>query len=124
MTAFFAFNPRIRAITPGQARSVVAGQLDGGAERFDRTAARLPGAAAGDVLTEVETELVFRDGTLAIAGHRAAADYPAYVYRFDYVPAGDAAHPGAAHCAKRGLPLPARSANVSIGRLWSGCSSG
>jgi para-nitrobenzyl esterase len=100
MTAFFASNPRIRAITPGQARSVVAGQVDGGAERFDRTAARLPDAAAGDVLTEVETELIFRDGTLAIAGHHAAAGYPAYVYQFDYVPAGDPAHLGAAHCAE------------------------
>jgi para-nitrobenzyl esterase len=99
MTAFFALNPRIQAISAGQARSIVAGQADGGAERFDRTAARLPGATPGDVLTAVETELVFRDGTLAIAGHHATAGYPAYVYQFDYTPPSDPAHLGAAHCA-------------------------
>lgn len=98
MTAFFAFNPRIQAISADQARSIVVGQVDGGAERFDRMAAWLPDATPGDVLTEVETELVFRDGTLAIADHHAAAGYPAYVYQFDYAPADDPAHLGAPHC--------------------------
>lgn len=100
MTSFFAFDPRIRAITAGQARSIVAGQTGGGAERFDRAAARLPGAAPSEVLTEVATELVFRDGTIAIADHHAAADNPAYVYQFDHAPAGDPAHLGAAHCVE------------------------
>jgi para-nitrobenzyl esterase len=100
MTAFFALNPAIQAITAGPARSIAAGQADGGAERFDRTAARLPDATPADVLTEVETELVFRDGTLAIAGHHAAGGHPAYVYQFDYAPAGDPAHLGAPHCAE------------------------
>ena len=77
----------------------MAGQVDGGAERFDRTAARLAGGAPADILTEIETELVFRDGTLAIAGHHAAAGYPAYVYQFDYAPADDPARLGAAHYA-------------------------
>ena len=99
MTAFFAFNPRIQVISADQARSIVAGQVDGGAERFDRTAARLADGAPADVLTEIETELVFRDDTLAIAGHHAAAGYPAYVYQFDYAPVGDPARLGAAHCA-------------------------
>ena len=46
------------------------------------------------------TELVFRDGTLAIAGHQATAGHQAYVYQFDHVPAGDPAHLGAPHCAE------------------------
>ena len=100
MTAFFAFNPRIQALTAEQARSIAAGHADYGAERFDRTAARRPDATPCDVLTEVETEIVFRDGTLAIAGHHAAAGHPAYVYQFDYAPPGDPAHLGAPHCAE------------------------
>jgi para-nitrobenzyl esterase len=43
---------------------------------------------------------VVRDGTLAIAGHHAAAGHPAYVYQFDYAPAPDPARLGAAHCAE------------------------
>jgi para-nitrobenzyl esterase len=100
MTAFFAFNPRIQAISAGQAREITAGQAGDGAEQFDRYAARRPDATPAEVLTEVETELVFRDGTLAIAGHQAAAGQPAYVYQFDYVPAGDPARLGAPHCAE------------------------
>jgi para-nitrobenzyl esterase len=52
------------------------------------------------VLTEVETEVVFRNGALAIADHQAAAGFPTYVYQFDYVPADDPAHIGAAHCSE------------------------
>jgi len=100
MAAFFAFDPRIQAITADRASSIVAGQIDGGAERYDRTAARLPGATPGDVLTKVETEIIFRDGTLAIADHHAAASNPAYVYQFDYTPAEDPAHLGAPHCVE------------------------
>jgi para-nitrobenzyl esterase len=99
MAAFFAFDPRIQAITADQASSIVAGQLDGGAERYDRTA-RLPDATPGDVLTKVETEIIFRDGTLAIADHHAAAGHPTYVYQFDYTPAEDPAHLGAPHCVE------------------------
>jgi para-nitrobenzyl esterase len=99
MTAFFAFNPRIQAISADQARSIVAAQVDGGAERFDRTAARLADEAPADVLTEVETELVFRDGTLAIADHHAAAGNATYLYQFDYTPADDPVRLGAPHCA-------------------------
>lgn len=100
MSAFFAFDPRVHSITAEQARSLVAGQVDGGAERFDRTAARLSNATPGDVLTELETDLVFRDGTLAIADHHAAAGNTTYVYQFDYAPANDPAHLGAAHCVE------------------------
>jgi len=99
MTAFFALNPRIQAISADQARSIVACQVDGGAERFDRTAARQPDATPADALTEIETELVFRDGTLAIAGHHAAAGHATYMYQFDYAPPDDPARLGAAHCA-------------------------
>jgi para-nitrobenzyl esterase len=100
MTAFFAFDPRVRAITADQARAIVAGQVDGGAGRYDQAAARLPNAASSDVLTEVVTWLLFRDATLAIADHQAAAGYATYVYQFDYVPAGDPAHLGAPHCGE------------------------
>ncbi|MEZ0094836.1 carboxylesterase/lipase family protein [Streptacidiphilus sp. EB129] len=100
MTAFFAFDPRIQAITADQARSIAAGQVDGGADRYDRAAARQQNAAPSDVLTEVETEIVFRDGTLVIADHQAAAGSTTYVYQFDYAPADDPAHIGAAHCGE------------------------
>jgi len=100
MTAFFAFNPRIQAISACEARSIAAGQVDSGGERFDRTAARQPDATPADVLTEVETELVFRDGTLAIADHHAAAGNATYVYQFDYTPDPDPARLGTAHCAE------------------------
>ncbi|MEV5710481.1 carboxylesterase family protein [Actinoallomurus sp. NPDC052274] len=100
MTSFFAFDPRIQAVTADQARSTVAGQIDAGAERFDRTATRLSNATPSDVLTELETEVVFRDGTLAIADHHADAGNTTYVYQFDYAPANDPAHLGAAHCVE------------------------
>jgi para-nitrobenzyl esterase len=72
----------------------------GGAERFDRTAARLANANPAEVLTEVETELVFRDGTVVIADRQAASGNAGYVYEFDYTPPDDPAHLGSAHCAE------------------------
>jgi para-nitrobenzyl esterase len=100
MTAFYAFDPRIQALTADEARSLAAGQADDGAERYDRATAQLPDAAPSDILTELATELVFRDATLTITGHHAAAGHPAYVYQFDRAPTGDPAHLGAAHCAE------------------------
>lgn len=100
MTAFFAFNPAVQALSADQARALVAAQIEDGADRYDRTAARLHNAAPGAVLTELETELVFRDGTLAVADHQAAAGNATYVYQFDRAPAEDPAHLGAAHCAE------------------------
>ncbi|MDH6144470.1 para-nitrobenzyl esterase [Kitasatospora sp. GP30] len=100
MTSFFAFDPRIRAISSDRARSIAAGQIDGGDERYDRTAARLPNATPADILTELETGLVFHEDTLAIADRHAAHGNPTYVYRFDYAPAPDPAALGAAHCVE------------------------
>jgi len=100
MNSFFTFDPRIQAMDSEQARALVAAQIEHGADRYDRAAAELPNARPADVLTEVETGIVFRDGTLAVADHQAAAGYATYVYEFDYVPAGDPAHIGAAHCAE------------------------
>jgi para-nitrobenzyl esterase len=88
--AFFAFDPRIRDISAEAARAIAP-------ERFDRMAARLPHATPGEVLAAAETELVFRDGTLAIADQQSEATY---VYQFDRVPADDPARLGAAHCAE------------------------
>jgi para-nitrobenzyl esterase len=99
MAAFFASDPRIQAITASQALQIAATQA-GGAGRFSRAAARRPDASPAGVLTEVATETLFRDGTLAIAGHHAGARHPAYVYQFDYTPAPDPARLGAAHCAE------------------------
>jgi len=99
MAAFFASDPRIQAITASRA-SQIADRQAGGGERFSRAAARRPDASPADILTEVETEIVFRDGALAIAGHHAGAGHPAYVYQFDYTPAPDRARLGAAHCAE------------------------
>ncbi|GAA1961438.1 carboxylesterase/lipase family protein [Kitasatospora viridis] len=92
MTAFFAFDPRVRALTFEQARAL-AGDRAG---RFDQLAAAGPAAA----LTGVATERFFRDGTTAIADHHAAAGHPAYVYQFDRSPDPDPQRLGAAHCAE------------------------
>ena len=100
MNSFFAFDPRIQSLTADQARSLVASQVPGGADRFDRTAAHLGNATPQQVLTEIETGLVFRDDTIAIADHQANAGSPAYVYQFDYAPADDPGHLGATHCAE------------------------
>ncbi len=100
MTSFFAFDPRIQAITADQARKIAAGRVDGGADRYDRAAARRHNTAPSDVLTELETEIVFRDGTFVVADHQAAAGYATYVYQFDYAPADDPAHIGATHCVE------------------------
>ncbi|GHF54658.1 carboxylic ester hydrolase [Streptomyces mashuensis] len=103
MTAFFASDPRIRALTTDQARSLAAQEAHDGAVRYDRTAARLPATGnvtPGDVLTELVTELLFRDETLALAGHHAAAGNGTYVYEFAYSPADGPARLGATHCVE------------------------
>jgi para-nitrobenzyl esterase len=78
----------------------VAGQVEGGADRYDRAAAQQPDATPAGVLTAIATGIVFRDDTLAIADHQAAAGQPTYVYEFDHAPADDPAHIGATHCAE------------------------
>lgn len=98
MTSFFAFDPRIQALSAAQARTIASGQTNDGAERFDRALAHSETPA--EAFTELETELVFRDDTLAIADHHATAGETAFVYRFDYTPPEDPAHLGAAHCAE------------------------
>jgi para-nitrobenzyl esterase len=100
MSAYFTFDPRIQAITADQARSIVASQSDVGAERYDRAVAELPNATPSQVLTQVSTEILFRDGTLAMADQHAAAGNPTYVYQFDYTPTPDPAHLGAVHCCE------------------------
>ncbi len=100
MTAFFAFDPFIRSATDEQARSIAAALVEGGAGRFADAAARTPGATPGEVLTEVGTGALFRDGTLAVADHHATAGHATYVYRFDHTPAPDPARLGATHCVE------------------------
>ncbi|MFD7454099.1 carboxylesterase/lipase family protein [Kitasatospora sp. NPDC059827] len=99
MTAFYAFDPAVRTATAERARAIAATLAEDGAARYDRTAAGVP-RPPGDILTEVATGLQFRDRTLAIAAHHAAAGHPTYVYRFDRTPTPDPARLGATHCAE------------------------
>jgi len=57
---------------------------------------------SGGLQGTVETGIVFRDGTLAIADHHANTGNATYVYEFDYTPPNDPAHLGSAHCAEWG----------------------
>ena len=89
-------------------QALAAGRLDGkqvltGTTKDEMTAflAFSPaGTTPSAELIEAETELIFRDGTLAVADHQAAAGHATYVYQFDYAPADDPAHLGATHCAE------------------------
>ncbi|MFJ6457113.1 carboxylesterase family protein, partial [Paenarthrobacter sp. NPDC091669] len=98
MTAFFAFDPHIKSITAEQAREMAARHVDGGAERFDRIAIQQQHGEPHDTLADLESEILFRDGTLAVATHQVETGVPTYVYQFDYAPADDPAHLGATHC--------------------------
>ncbi|WP_280877626.1 carboxylesterase family protein [Streptomyces pseudovenezuelae] len=69
---------------------------------YQRYAARLEVPTAARVFTAVQTDELFRDGSMRIADHHAAGGNATYVYEFDYRPAEDehAQHAlGATHCA-------------------------
>ncbi|MFG2907362.1 carboxylesterase/lipase family protein [Kitasatospora sp. NPDC048286] len=86
MSALFALDPVVQALTAAQARAVAGRLAADGAERFDHAAALHPGATPAEILTEVDTDIQFRDGALAIADHHAAARNPVHLYQFDYTP--------------------------------------
>ncbi|WP_330280906.1 carboxylesterase/lipase family protein [Streptomyces sp. NBC_00588] len=101
-TAFFAFDPRIQNLTPDTAVEVLTAQLGTQAAQgvYQRHAARLPQATPAQIFIAVQTEGLFRDGSLEIADHHAAEGNTTYVYQFDYGPADDPYALGATHCAE------------------------
>jgi para-nitrobenzyl esterase len=48
----------------------------------------------------VQTDQLFRDGSLQIADHHAAGGNTTYVYQFDHAPTEDSYGLGATHCAE------------------------
>ncbi|SEP15005.1 carboxylesterase/lipase family protein [Amycolatopsis saalfeldensis] len=100
-TAFLAFDPDVRDLTATGAIGLLAGRLGDQAHGVYREhAARLPRATPGQVFTAIQTDALFRDGTLDLADHQAAGANPVYAYQFDYQPAGDEHALGATHCAE------------------------
>ncbi|KMS85640.1 carboxylesterase [Streptomyces regensis] len=101
-TAFFAFDPRIQNLTTDAALDVLTAQVGRQAAQgvYQQHADRLPQAAPAQILTSVQTDCLFRDGSLQIADHHAAGGNTTYVYQFDYAPAEDPYALGATHCAE------------------------
>lgn len=67
---------------------------------YQQHSARLPQATPAQIFTAVQTDGLFRDGSLQIADHHAAGGNTTYVYQFDYAPAEDLYALGATHCAE------------------------
>lgn len=100
-TAFTAFDPRIQNLTTDGALDLLTGQLGPQAHEFyQRYAARLEEPTAARVFTAMQTDELFRDGSLRIADHHAAGGNATYVYEFDYRPAEDPYGLGATHCGE------------------------
>ncbi|MFD4558936.1 carboxylesterase/lipase family protein [Streptomyces sp. NPDC058469] len=100
-TAFTAFDPRIQNLTTDGALDLLTGQLGKGAHEFyQRCAARFEEPTAARVFTALQTDGLFRDGSLRIADHHAAGGNTTYVYEFDYRPAEDPYALGATHCGE------------------------
>ncbi|MFE9571780.1 carboxylesterase/lipase family protein [Streptomyces sp. NPDC006692] len=101
-TAFFAFDPRIQNLTTTAALDVLTAQVGQQAAQdvYQRHAARLPQATPAQIFTAVQTDELFRDGSLEIADHHAAGGNTTYVYEFDHAPAEDPYALGATHCAE------------------------
>ncbi|MFF3877822.1 carboxylesterase family protein [Streptomyces sp. NPDC001978] len=100
-TAFTAFDPRIQNLTASGALDLLTGQLGEQAhEVYQRHAARLPQATPAQVFTAVQTDELFRNGSLRIGDHHAAGGNATYVYQFDYQPAEDEHTLGATHCVE------------------------
>ncbi|MDL4813762.1 carboxylesterase/lipase family protein [Actinomadura opuntiae] len=92
LTAFFAFDPSIRNLTPDAARAFTGA--------YDEYAARRPGASPAQILTAVFGDQVFHAGVAEIAERRADQGVRTYVYRFARRPPGDDGTLGATHCAE------------------------
>ncbi|WP_046730753.1 carboxylesterase/lipase family protein [Streptomyces humi] len=115
-TAFFAFDPRIQDLTATGALDVLTAQVGRQAAQdvYQRHAARLAEhAAPAQIFTAVQTDGLFRDGSLEIADHHAAGGNTTYVYQFDHAPAEDPYALGATHCAE--LPFLFNTFDASSG---------
>ncbi|QHA09344.1 carboxylesterase family protein [Streptomyces broussonetiae] len=101
-TAFFAFDPRIQNLTTETALDVLTAQVGRhtALDVYQQHAARLPQATPAQIFISVQTDGLFRDGSLEIADHHAAGGNTTYVYQFDYAPAEDPYALGATHCAE------------------------
>ncbi len=101
-TAFFAFNPRIRNLTATAALDLLTAQIGRQTALgvYQQHAARLPQATPAQIFTAVQTDVVFRDGSLEVADHHAVGGNTTYVYQFDCAPAEDPHALGATHCAE------------------------
>ncbi|MEU0804138.1 carboxylesterase family protein [Streptomyces sp. NPDC005970] len=101
-TAFFAFDPRIQNLTTSAALDVLTAQVgrEAAQDVYQQHAARLPQATPAQIFTAVQTDGLFRNGSLEIADHHAAGGNTTYVYQFDYAPADDPYALGATHCAE------------------------
>ena len=100
-SAFTAFDARVQSLTSDGALAILAGQLGEGArELYQRYAVRVEEPTATRVFTAVQTDGLFRDGSLRIADHHAAGGNATYVYEFDYRPAEDLYGLGATHCGE------------------------
>jgi para-nitrobenzyl esterase len=90
--AWYALDPRVQNLTPGEAALVAGGWLGAaGPEVLARHARARPDATPAELLGVIATDRVFVAGTLRLAGSAARA----YVYRFDWHPPGPL---GACHC--------------------------
>lgn len=101
-TAFCAFDPRIQDLTTATALDALAVQIGRPAAEdvYRRHADRLPQASPAQIFTAVQTDGLFRDGSLEIADHHAAGGNTTYVYQFDSAPTDDPYALGATHCAE------------------------
>ncbi|MDV9174734.1 carboxylesterase family protein [Streptomyces sp. W16] len=100
-TAFTAFDPHIQNLTYDGALEILSGQLGERAhDVYRRHAARLEQPTPARVFTAVQTDELFRDGSLRIADHHAAGGNATYVYEFDHEPAEDEHALGATHCGE------------------------
>lgn len=101
MTAFHGLDPRIQALTAEGVLDILTRQLGAQAQQvYRRYAADLPQDTPAQLLTAVQTDGMFRDGALEIAGYHAAGGNATYVYQFDHGPAEDPHRLGAAHCSE------------------------
>ncbi|MFF4401991.1 carboxylesterase/lipase family protein [Streptomyces sp. NPDC001480] len=101
-TAFFAFDPHIQNLTTDTALDVLTAQVgrQTAQDVYQQHADRLPQATPAQIFTSVQTDGLFRTGSLQIADHHAAGGNTTYVYQFDYAPAEDPYALGATHCAE------------------------
>jgi para-nitrobenzyl esterase len=100
-TAFFGFDTQFQNLTAERALEILSGILGQQAQDvYQRYVAQLPHATPSQIFTAIQTDEIFRNGTLEIANHHAAGGNTTYVYQFDRHPAEDEHALGATHCCE------------------------